>query len=332
MFKLASQILFAAAALLPLSSQAGDLDMKIGYAKCAHCAPMTLTPAYAPGIKLEAIGFNNGNDVLTALVSKSIDIAQVTYLHYVAALDRGFDVVAVSGQISGGSQCLSSNELPVGADDWAGLKKAIADYKAQGKPFRVAAGRGSAQDIHMRGAFAKQGIDLTKELQFVNIPNPSDHMQALRRNEVELVCTTDPYASQIRELNAAKLFIYPYDQAAGKLTNLIITRSDMIKEKPVAVAAAVVSVVKVNALMADDKKQFIDVIQKTSGLDGTVSKRASENLYPDSMIHRESALAIAKMMLELKYITKDVSGPVAANLDYQFLEKATGKTKSQLGF
>ncbi len=52
----------------------------------------------AKGVEVEATGFNSGNDVLTALVSKSIDVAQVTYLHYITALDKGFDVVAVSGQ------------------------------------------------------------------------------------------------------------------------------------------------------------------------------------------------------------------------------------------
>lgn len=332
MLKLATQVLLTLAVMLPLSGQAGDLDVKIGYAKCAHCTPISLTPGYAPDIKLEAIGFNTGNDVLTALVSKSIDVAQVTYLHYITALDRGFDVVAISGQISGGSQCLAANDLPLAPDDWAGLRKLIADYKAQGKPFRVAASRGNAQDIQMRGAFAKQGIDVTKELQFINIPNPSDHVQALRRGEVEILCTTDPFASQIRELKAAKIFVYPYDQASGKLTNLIVTRSDMIKEKPKAVAATVKAVVKVNALMADNKQLFIDTIQKVSGLDKPIAVSASQNLFPDSKMYRESAVAIAKMMLDLKYITRDVTAPVAANMDYQFLESAMGKPKTELGY
>ena len=70
--------------------------IKLGFAKCAHCLPMSLTPGLAKGVEIEATGFNSGNDVLTALVSKSIDVAQVTYLHYVTALDKGFDVVAGS--------------------------------------------------------------------------------------------------------------------------------------------------------------------------------------------------------------------------------------------
>ena len=97
------------------------VKLKLGFAKCAHCTPLVLTPDYAKDIDLEVIAFNTGNDVLTALISKSIDVGQITYLHYATALDKGFDVVAISGQVNGGSQILLSNDLPVEPNDWAGL-------------------------------------------------------------------------------------------------------------------------------------------------------------------------------------------------------------------
>src|ERR1700712_792833 len=147
--------------------------LKLGFAKCTHCTPLVLLPDHVKDVDIDVIGFNTGNDVLTALVSKSIDIAQVTYLHYATALDKGFDVVAVSGQVNGGSQLLLANDLPVKEGDWAGLKALIAERNKAGKPFRVAASRGNAQDIHMRGAFTKQGIDMRKDVEFINIPNPS---------------------------------------------------------------------------------------------------------------------------------------------------------------
>ncbi|MBD8593118.1 ABC transporter substrate-binding protein [Pseudomonas sp. CFBP 8758] len=306
--------------------------VKLGYAKCAHCTPLSLTPQNAAGVKLDAIAFNTGNDVLTALLSKSIDVAQVTYLHYATALDKGFDVVAVSGQINGGSQILVGNDLPLQPGDWVGLKALIDKYKAEDKPFRVAASRGNAQDIHMRGAFLKHGIDINKDVQFINIPNPSDHVQALRRGEVELITSVDPFATQIREVKAAKFFDFPYDQAAGKLTNLIVTRSDVIEDNRKGVEETVRSIVKVNDLMASDKPLFIDTIQKVTGLDKAIATGAVDNLYPDYAMHRASAVAIAQMMRDLKYISTDVSEQVEKNLDYSFLEAVTGKPKTELGY
>lgn len=306
--------------------------IKLGYAKCAHCTSLSLTPENATGIKLEAIPFNTGNDVLTALLSKSIDIAQVTYLHYATALDKGFEVVAISGQISGGSQILIANSLPVQPGNWQELVKLIRQYKAENKPFRVAASRGNAQDIQMRGAFLKHGIDINKDVQFVNIPNPADHTQALRRGEVELVTSVEPFATQIRDVKAAKFFDYPYDQAAGKLTNLIITRPDVIKAHPQGVLETVRAIVKVNGLMSADKALFANTIQKVTGLDAAIARGAVDNLYPDYEMHRASAVAIAQMMRQLKYINSDVSEAVEKNMDYQFLEAVTGKSKTELGY
>jgi ABC-type nitrate/sulfonate/bicarbonate transport system substrate-binding protein len=329
---LARLAILAATIALPLASQAQEETLKLGYSKCAMCTPMTLTAQNAVGVKIETFGFNTGNDVLTALVSKSVDVAQVTYLHYAAALDKGFDVVAISGQISGGSQILVGNDVALKPNDWAGLKKLIADYKAAGKPFRVAASRGAAQDVQMRGAFAKQGIDVNKDVQFINIPNPSDHVQALRRGELELLATTEPYATQILQVKAAKFFTLPYDQASGRLTNLILTRSDVIASRPKVVEAAVRAVVKVDNLITADKPLLIDTIQKGSGLDKAIATAAVENLYPDYKMYRPQAMAIATMMRDLKYINSDVTSAVEKHMDYRFLEAVTGKPKSALGY
>ncbi|HCA9840202.1 TPA: ABC transporter substrate-binding protein [Klebsiella variicola subsp. variicola] len=328
----AATLLLLSFSMLPAANADDTPSIKLGYAKCAHCTPLSLTPANATGVKLQAIPFNTGNDVLTALLSKSIDVAQVTYLHYATALDKGFDVVAISGQINGGSQILIASNLPVKAGDWEGLKKLIQEYKAEGKPFRVAASRGNAQDIHMRGSFLKHGIDINKDVQFINIPNPSDHVQALRRGEVELVTSVEPFATQIQQVKAAKFFDYPYDQAAGKLTNLIVTRPDVIKNNRTGVLETVRAIVKVNELMSSNKQLFIDTIQKVTGLDKAVAQGAVANLYPDYDMHRASAVAVAQMMRNLKYINTDVSETVEKNMDYSFLETVTGKPKSELGY
>src|SRR3984893_12085365 len=272
---------------VPAAAQA-EPTIKLGYAKCAHCTPLALLPQYAKGVKIEVIGFNTGNDVFTALVSKSIDVGQATYLHYAVGLDKGFDVVAISGQVNGGSAMLVTNDLPVTPEDWGSLKKVIADYKAAGKPFRVAASRGNAQDIHMRGAFAKQGIDVNKDVQFINIPNPSDHLQALRRGEVERICTVEPFGTQILQLKAAKLFTHPYDQAAGKLTNLMLTRSDVVAAQPKALEETVRAIVKIDEYIGRDQHAWIDVINKVTGLDKAVASDAIGNLYPDPEMHRAS--------------------------------------------
>jgi ABC-type nitrate/sulfonate/bicarbonate transport system substrate-binding protein len=291
-----------------------------------------LTPGLAKGVTIEATGFNSGNDVLTALVSKSIDVAQVTYLHYVTALDKGFDIVAISGQINGGSECLSAPALNLSKGDWEAFKATAAKAKTAGAPFKVAASRGNAQDIHMRGAFAKQGIDVNKDLQFVNIPNPSDHLAALRRGEVDMICTVEPFASQIRIADAGKPFVLPYDQAAGNLTNIVVTRSDVIAARRADVQAAVAAVVALVDMLKVDKSAWLDVITRLTGLDRAIAAAALDNAFPDYALHRPETVAIARMMKELKYVSSDVTPAMDKTMDYSFLEAVTKKSRNELGY
>jgi len=329
--KLFATSVVAAIVASVLPAAAADTSLKLGYAKCAHCLPMALTPGLAKGVTIDATGFNSGNDVLTALVSKSLDVAQVTYLHYVTALDKGFDLVAISGQVNGGSECLSVPALGLAKDDWAGFKAAITKAKAAGTPLKVAASRGNAQDIHMRGAFAKQGIDVNKDVQFINIPNPSDHIAALRRGEIDMVCSVEPFASQIRLSGVGKSFVLPYDQAAGKLTNIIVTRSDVIATRRADVQATVNAVVALVDKLNADKSVWTDTIVKQTGLDKAVAEAALENAFPDYALHKSETVAIATMMKELKYIGSDVTAKIDPTMDYSFLEAATKRSKNELG-
>ena len=64
-----------------------------------------------------------------------------------------------------------------------------------------------------------------------------------------------------------------------------------------------------------DKGPWIEVINKLTGLDKTVANEALKNAAPDAAIHRSQTLAIAAMMRDLKYISKDVSAEVEKNME-----------------
>lgn len=305
--------------------------MKVGYAKCAQCFSMQLLPEFAKGVDVEMIPFNSASDALTALMSNGIDLAQVTYLHYVTAVDRGFDVVAISGHVNGGSDMIMAKSLPVKPGDWDGLKKLIADYKTQGKPFRIATSRGSAQDLHMRGEIAAQGINPSKDVTFINVPNPSDHAAVLARNEVEMVCMVEPFASQVRLSGAGVSFGYPYHQAAGQLTGLIVTRGDVIKARRADVQEVVTGVTKLVDRIKTDKTGWTDAIVKSTGLDKTIATEALKNVYPDSAMYRKNTMAIGGMMKELKY-TQGNDAELEKRMDYSFIETALNKKKDALGY
>lgn len=306
--------------------------IKVGYAKCAQCFSMQLLPQFTKGVNVEVVPFNSASDVLTALVSKGIDVAQVTYLHYVMGIDRGFDVVAISGQVNGGSDIMMGRDLGLKPGDWDGLKKLIADDKKQGKPFRIATSRGSAQDLQVRGELAAKGINPAKDVSFINIPNPSDHAAALARHEAEMICMVEPFASQVRLSGAGVSFGHPYDQATGTLTGLIITRTDVIKTRRQDVQDVVTGVTQLVSHIKTDQTAWSDAIVKSTGLDRAVATEALKNVYPDSSMYRKNILAIGAMMKSLGYTSTDNEAALVNGIDYSFLTAALGKDKSALGY
>jgi len=323
---------FVLAAPTLVEAQQDKPRIVLGYARCAQCFSMALMPELTDKLAIEAIGFNTASDVLTALVSKSVDIAQVTYLHFVTALDKRFDVVAISGHVNGGSEIVAQPKLALAAEDWTSFKKLVLDRKARRNPLKVAASRGSAQDIHMRGELMINGIDVGKDVEFINIPNPADHAAALQRGEVDVICTVEPFASQIKLAGIGSAFAQPYRQAAGKLTNLIVTRSDVIERRPADVQETVNAVVKLVDKLNSDKQIWADVIVRQTGLDKATAQAALKNAFPDYRIYRGSTFAIARMMSDLRYVSRDVSADIDRHMDYRFLAEAVKKPKADLGF
>jgi len=111
-----------------------------------------------------------------------------------------------------------------------------------------------------------------------------------------------------------------------------VTRSDVIASQPVAVQRTVSAVVSLVDSLKKDKQAWIASIVKGTGLDPKIAAGALDNAIPDYDMHRASTLAIADMMKELKYISRDVSADITKNMNYTFLEKATGKTSKDLGY
>ena len=57
-----TKLLTLLALLLAIAApaRADETPIRLGYAKCAHCMPLSLAPKYGGDVKIEAIAFNTG--------------------------------------------------------------------------------------------------------------------------------------------------------------------------------------------------------------------------------------------------------------------------------
>lgn len=305
-------------------------EVQFGYATCINCYPLEKLGEFTENATIKTVYFKAATEAVTALATKNVDIIQVTYLHYLMGLDKGLDMVAVSGQINGGSDLLLNANSNIGVDDWDALKEAIKNANDAKKPFKIGSQRGSAQDIHLRGELLNKGIDPEKDVEIINVTF-ADQSIILEKGEVDMIASVEPFAAKISLSGLGKHFAFPYDQAAGNLTNIIVTRSDYIKDHPEAVEAVVESIIHQNEKLTMDKAYWLDIVNKYTPLEDDVGYEALKNAFPDVGVHKEQMLAMVEMMEQLGLLENDISAQAANNVDYSFLEKVTGKSKDQLG-
>ncbi|HWN49001.1 MAG TPA: ABC transporter substrate-binding protein, partial [Xanthobacteraceae bacterium] len=160
----------------------------------------------------------------------------------------------------------------------------------------------------------------------------ADHAAALQRGEVDVICTVEPFASQIKLAGIGSAFAQPYRQAAGKLTSLIVTRSDVIERRPADVQETVNAVVKLVDKLNGDPQAAVDIIVRQTGLDKAIAQAALNNLFPDYKMYRGSTFAIARMMSDLRYVSRDVATDIERRMDYRFLVEAANKSRGDLGY
>ena len=75
------------------------------------------------GLKIESVNFNNGVDIATALVNGQIDVALLTPIHLIRALDGKVNFVQIAGNARGNTIIVASKKLGLAENDWNGLTK-----------------------------------------------------------------------------------------------------------------------------------------------------------------------------------------------------------------
>ena len=112
----------------------------------------------------------------------------------------------------------------------------------------------------------------------------------------------------------------------------MLTRSDVIAAEPKALEETVRAIVKIDDYVAGDKPAWIGVINKVTGLDKAVAADAIEQPLSRpqdvSRIRRRDRGDDARP--EIHQLGRLRRG--GKNMDYRFLEAATGKPKSDLGY
>lgn len=301
--------------------------------ECAHCLAMALLGQQVTGynVKFEALG--TLTDLTASLASGAINVAQIDYTGLVSFLSKGIPLVAISGEVNGGSDFVLAPKVPVAAGDWAGLEALIANDKAAGHPLQIASQFGTVQDIELRLQLPKYGIDPNHDVDFVNVPYQG-MAQALNSGSVQAAIPVQPFAAQITLGGFGKHFAFPYDQAAGDLTNVVVVTRSYLQSHPGEVAAIAAGMLKLVPYLKSPAGQsaWASVVGKYTSLSPNAVSTALAQLTPDISMPFGQVEAVAKAMYDQKLIAAPIpASALAADIDYQPLASSSGQTAQSFG-
>lgn len=315
----------------------GDSDtstISIGAPACAHCLAMALLPGQLDKkYKTSFQSFQTLQAVSTSISSGRLDVAQVDYTGLVSFLSKGLPIIAISGQVNGGSDMLARKGLGLTPGDWNSLKSLVAKDKAAGHKLKVGTEFGTVQDIETRLQLPKLGIDPAADVDMVNTPSQGMGA-ALSNGSVDLATVVQPFAASILASGDATHFQYPYDQAAGNLTNVVVVNKNWAKQHPAQVVAIAKGMSTLIPYLKTDagQKDWVDAILKYTDVNRKAVTSAVGQLQPDVSIPFSKVQAIADSMYQRKLISAPLTkADLEASIDYSPLAKATGMSESKLG-
>ncbi|HLI56311.1 MAG TPA: ABC transporter substrate-binding protein [Actinomycetota bacterium] len=330
---LASLLSLVAAGCGSKSPSAAASPIVVGSPECAHCLAMSLLGPKIGSHPVSFEPFGTLTALTAAMASNRVQVGQIDYTGLVSFLAQGLPIVAISGEVNGGSDFVVSPSLNLAAGDWAGLKAIVEKDKAAGHPFTIASNFGSVQDIELRLQLPTEGIDPNNDLNIVNVPYQG-MAAALQNGSAQGAVPVQPFAESITMGNYGAHFAYPYDQPASDLTNVVVVTKSFLAAHPSEVQQiaggmnTLVSYLKTSAGMA----AWARAVEKYDNVSAPVTTAALSQLTPDLAIPFSQVQAFAGAMYTQKLISSPVTTEtLQAAIDYTPLSQATGQSTAALG-
>lgn len=346
------QFVAGAAAATVIAGRARAQSKPIKLAWIRQFAPAALVQkevdlAKADGLTVELVGFNRGLDGMIALQKGDAIGADclVGYSQFALALSQGIDLTAIAGS------CLGLNAVLISP---RGIPKEHIDDKNKAyigpEPWKLLAGktvgtaRGSQNEFTLRSYMTAHGMDFDKQVKFIDLKTNADQVLALQQGNIDVAALVEPSATQARMAGYGVLLCFPYDAGEfAKLNSALLVRTDAIKQYPNELQILVNAHVKAMNYYQANRGTWASDTAKVTLFDVPTMQHLMDpkslgldpkywtNIEFSPRLPAKAIAEYAKSLFAGGILQKDVSGDIAAHLDYSFLEKATQMSASQLG-
>ncbi|MEI6205426.1 MAG: ABC transporter substrate-binding protein [Desulfuromonadales bacterium] len=213
------------------------------------------------GIEVELIQFASSSDGLNALNSGKIDIGiSFGTAGPLTFITKGSDFSIIGGHLSGGHPVIA---LP----SKAGQFKSIQDFKGK----TVATPRIYTADIVWRGALKRAGIDPNKEVNIIEMKNPSAVLEAVKSGKVDVGIGASSILLKARESGVA-IVGWSNDFFPQHPCCRIVAKGKAVKENPDTYRAFLRAVLQAEKIKSEKPALAVEVNKRYLGIDDKMAQ------------------------------------------------------------
>ncbi|KQU22298.1 hypothetical protein ASG65_20130 [Bacillus sp. Leaf13] len=236
------------------STQEKTYKLKVGYGQL-YGAPLA-DIARAEGffedenLEVEMVSFTSGG--LDALQADKIDIAltfgTATPLNYIA---QGADFKFVGGHMEGGQPVVTKKEN-------ASQYKKLEDFKGK----KIATIRLGTLDVVFKSALDDAGIDIHKDVEFVEVKSVADVLEAVNSGKVDVGLSNTGHLTKTEALGLTPIF-WSNDLSPNDLCCRVTVRGNITGDKAVAYKKFMKGLIKAERVKLENPKKNLEASKPT---------------------------------------------------------------------
>lgn len=275
----------------------------------------------APKYEMKFLDFgSSGFPAMAALIRRAVEGTTTANSYLATAADQGALLTAVCG-IAGGGQAIIAR-----AD--RGIKK-LEDLRGK----KIATKAFTSSHVMLITALRALKIDPKKDVEIVDAGSPMGVLVQIERGNVDAAHVWEVFATigaskpGVFKLEPQRLFDLTWKTHSGTMV-----LQDMTLQEPELVQDIVSANVKAVEYVKQNRAEWAKVAAERMGQPREIVDKALDNSYPRYEMDTSAFYKMADVMFELGLIKRNVTAEMQLAVNYSFLEKATGKSKEELGY
>lgn len=242
------------------------------------------------GVEVELVQFASSADGLNALNSGKIDVGiSFGTAGPLTFITKGSDFSIIGGHLSGGHPVIA---LPAKA----GQFKTIRDFKGK----TVATPRIYTADIVWRGALKRAGIDPLKDVNIIELKNPSAVLEAVKASKVDVGIGASSILLKAKESGVA-IVGWSNDFFPQHPCCRIVAKGKAVREDPEAYRAFLRAILQAEKIKSEKPALAVDVNKRYLGIDDTTAREFT--LEPHQQTHADpNRKGVSQMWHDMKSI------------------------------